>query len=183
MARITLWLAASVAVTIAAAGAPAWACGDDQTVAAGARATAVAPGLAVAFSTQTLADFARSPAPVLAPAALTAEQAAAFARSFRATPDGFFARLTLERFDVVVNGTCVSTAAPGRPAAPTGPSADVRISGSETGLAASFRRYGAAYEVEFACRGAGDELGAACVSREQASAFIDGLVRVGGGAP
>jgi hypothetical protein len=119
--------------------------------------------------------------PVLAPGDLTREQAAGFAERFRATPDGYFARLSLTNLDVVLNGTRRYAVAPEREGATATYTSQVRISESETGLAASFSRFGADYEIEFSCRGPGGEETPDCITEAEARALIDRLVAVGAG--
>jgi len=195
--RRAVQLAAAVGLTLLAASAAAWVSSQngpaattvaqlgDATPARGAR-DVQAPQIDRAaaralFGADAATRFDRSVVPVLAPETITPEQAARFATSFRATPDGYFGRLPQAGFDVVINGTRAFAVAPPSAGAPVRDMSEVRISQSETGLAASFSRYGADYEVEFACRGAGDELGARCLSAEEARALVDALVPVGGG--
>ncbi len=128
------------------------------------------------------ARFADATVPVLAPAGMSRGQAVQFTESFRATPDGYFARMSLEEFDVVVNGTRIYARAPEAAGAP--PARDTsqyQYSESETGMSVTFSRFGADYSVDFVCRGAGDEGGSECVSEAEAAELVGRLVPVGGG--
>jgi hypothetical protein len=129
---------------------------------------------ATAFTGDTRGGTQQSPVPVLAPGGMTAAQSEEFARRFRATPDGYFARVSFGAYDVVVNGSTRRSGA--------GDSA-IRISETETGLAAMFSRAGADYQVEFSCRGPGSEAGARCITEDQARAFVAALIAYDGNAP
>lgn len=125
--------------------------------------------------------FAPATVPVLAPSGMSTEQAAGFARSFRATPSGYFARMSGDDFDVVINGTrAYAVAPPSAGARPRDTSAN-QFSESETGLGVTFARFGADYSVDFVCRGGGDEAGMECISQEAAASFVERLIPVGGG--
>jgi hypothetical protein len=167
---------AALALAIAAATAPIALAAAAVTETAGARPVQHAFNDAGSpFDPAATASFDASPAPVLAPGGLTMSEAAAFARSFHATPDGFFARVSLSRYDLVVNGSTSAAAASARGLS------EVRVSETETGLAAMFRRDGADYMLEFVCRGPGGETGARCATPEEARALTATLIRVGGG--
>ncbi len=109
---------------------------------------------------------AQSPIPVLAPSGMTPAQADEFSQRLRATPDGYFSRVSFGDYDIVVNGSTRRSA--------TADSA-IRFSETETGLAAIFARDGADYQVEFSCRGPGSEAGVRCVTEAQARAFVEGF--------
>jgi hypothetical protein len=178
-------IAASAAAWVSLRGEPSTVTdvqlGGDPTPERGVRQVEPAPAVAAAFDAEALARFNAAPTPVLAPSQLSADGAAQFARTFRATPDGYFARVDLPGFDVVVNGSRAFGVAPESAGARSGEISQLRISESETGLSAMFRRYGVDYQIEFACRGPGDEAGARCITPEEARAVVDSLVAVGGG--
>jgi FlaG/FlaF family flagellin (archaellin) len=117
---------------------------------------------------------------VLAPRNMTGDQTAEFTARFRATPDGYFSRVSFDSYDVVINGT-KSVSAAGRSGA-TRDASEIRISETENGLSATFNRDGANYLVEFSCPGPGNEAGVACIGEADARAFVANLVTVTGGA-
>jgi hypothetical protein len=125
--------------------------------------------------------FAAASVPVLAPASMSRDQATGFVDSYRTTPDGYFARLDLEEFDVVVNGTRAFAVAPESAGARTRDTSQIQYSETDTGVAVTFNRFGADYSIEFVCPGAGGEGGAACVTEAKAAEFVERLVPVGGG--
>jgi hypothetical protein len=126
------------------------------------------------------AAFAGATVPVLAPAAMSTEQADSFEDSYRATPDGYFARMAMNGYDVVVNGTRVFAVAPEAAGAPPArDTSEIQYSETDTGASVTFNRFGADYSIEFVCRGPGGE--PSCVSEAQATEFVERLVPVGGG--
>ncbi|MGD2133815.1 MAG: hypothetical protein PVI23_13555 [Maricaulaceae bacterium] len=126
--------------------------------------------------------FAGAPVPVLAPGAISPEQARRFAETFRPTPDGFFARIGYDAYDVVVNGTRVyATPPPAAEPITARRMSDLKVSESETGLSVTFSMFGADYSLDFVCRGAGEEESADCVGEEAAAEIARNLVPVGGG--
>ncbi len=126
------------------------------------------------------AKFAESSVPVLAPAAMSTDQAETFADSYQTTPDGYFARMPSEEFDVVVNGTRAYAVAPEAAGAQTRDTSAFQFSESDTGLSVTFNRFGADYSIDFVCRGAGGDAGG-CVDETKAAEFVERLVPVGGG--
>jgi hypothetical protein len=126
------------------------------------------------------ATFASASVPVLAPSAMSREQASSFVSSYRTTPDGYFARMALDEFDVVVNGTRMFAVAPEAAGAPSRDTTQYQFSESDTGLSVTFNRFGADYSIDFVCRGPGGE-GSACVTEAKAAEFVERLVPVGGG--
>jgi hypothetical protein len=138
----TLALVAAVAAAIVfSATASAWIDGfSSEPPVRLAAASLPEPGGGAALDAATLAKMATSPIPVLVPNTLSATQASEIARRFRAVPDGYFVRISYERYDVVLNGARAARAAD----AP-----QVQISESETGLSASFARDGGEYLIEF----------------------------------
>lgn len=106
---------------------------------------------------------AQSLIPVLAPSGMSPAQADEFAQRLRVTPDGYFSRVSFAAYDLVVNGSTRRS----------GPAdSAIRLSQTETGLAAMFARDGADYQVEFSCRGPGSEAGVHCVSEAEALAVV-----------
>jgi hypothetical protein len=193
-AKRALQAAVVVVLTLIAASAAAWVGlrgepsavtdvqpGGDPTPERGVRQVEPVSAIAATFDAEALAKFNDASTPVLAPSQLSPEATAQFARTFRATPDGYFARVDLPGFDVVVNGSRAFGVAPESAGARSGEVSQLRISESETGLSAMFRRYGVDYQIEFVCRGPGDEAGARCVTPEEARAVVEALVPVGGG--
>jgi hypothetical protein len=126
--------------------------------------------------------FAGASVPVLAPPGISHDQAAQFTESYRTTKDGYFARWSAERYDVVLNGTR-SYAQPPKEAgaSPARDLSKAQVSSTETGLSAALSRFGADYSIEIVCRGAGAERGQGCATREEAAALADDLAPVGGG--
>jgi len=125
--------------------------------------------------------FASASVPVLAPSGMTSNQAAGFARSYRTTPDGYFARMSGDDYDVVINGTHAYAVAPPDAGARTRDTSTYQFSESETGLGVTFGRFGADYAVDFECRGSGDEAGMDCITQQAATRFVERLIPVGGG--
>lgn len=125
--------------------------------------------------------FAPATVSVLAPSGMSSEQAAGFARSFRATPSGYFARMSGDDFDVVINGTRAYAVAPPSAGARSRDTSANQFSESETGLGVTFARFGADYSVDFVCRGGGNEAGMECISQQAAARFVERLIPVGGG--
>lgn len=138
------------------------------------------PATTQAFTGGDASQFADASVPVLAPAAMSTEQAETFSDSYRTTPDGYFAQMPTDQFDVVVNGTRNFTVAPESAGAQTRDTSDIQFSESDTGLSATFNRFGADYSIDFVCRGGGD-VGGACVDEAEAAEFVNRLVPVGGG--
>jgi len=132
------------------------------------------------FPSGAAARFADARVPVLAPASMSRDQAGAFLSSFRPTSDGFFARLGLEDFDVVMNGTRLYAVAPEGAGAPRRDAAGPQFSQTENGMSVSFNRFGADYSIDFVCRGSGGEEGSDCVTEAKAAEFVQRLVPVGG---
>jgi hypothetical protein len=140
-----------------------------------ARPAATAMGLDVG-------KFADASVPVVAPSSLSQEQSDQLTSSYRATPDGYFARWSDEDFDVVVNGTRVYSDAPAAAGAPAARDLSTpKVSETETGMSVTVSKFGADYNIELVCRGAGDEGGSGCATQEEAEALVDRLVPVGGG--
>jgi hypothetical protein len=133
------------------------------------------------FPDDARTKFAGAQVPVLAPVGLSEEQAQRFVDTFRATPDGYFARMSMPEFDVVVNGTKIYAIPPESAGATERDTTELHVTESEDGMSATFNRFGADYSVEFACRGAGGEEGAKCLTEAQAREFVERLIAVGGG--
>lgn len=121
--------------------------------------------------------FADAVVPVLAPASMSTDQASGFADSYRATPDGYFARMAMDSYDVVVNGTRAFAVAPESAGARPRDTSQVLFSETDTGASVTFNRFGADYSIEFVCRGAGET----CVTEAQATELVERLVPIGGG--
>ena len=161
--------------------------GGDPTPTRGTRSVEFPVGIESAprehgFSDDAAARFAGATVPVLAPVGLSADQVARFADTYRSTPDGYFARVGYDEYDVVMNGTRAYAVAPQASEPITAEEMrDWKVSESETGLSVTFSRYGADYSLDFVCRGAGDEESADCVEEEAAAEMARNLVAVGGG--
>lgn len=97
------------------------------------------------------------------------------ALEFRPTADGYFAVLAGEDYDMIINGTDRLLAAEG---ASTSGAEDLRYEETLTGAQVAFRRYGASYLVQFACKGAAAVTGG-CIAQDDALAAVEDLLIAG----
>ena len=133
------------------------------------------------FSQRAIDAFDRVPAIVVAPSGMVDAEKQEFSRTFRATPDGYFARLTGDDHDVIINGTLAYSVAPASVVVRrrTGPY-NIQKSIGETDIA--FSDFGGDYLVQFVCHEYSDQEGG-CVTDEEAVAFYERFVPLGGGIP
>jgi hypothetical protein len=142
---------------------------------------AIASAPKAAFDVQVQTASVGSPVPMLAPpsVAVTASGLESEAPVVRVTDDGYFATFEGPRYDVTVHGTKAFYMAPaGAPGAKSdmagkdktkAPDTDFAFALGEGEAQVTFRRYGADYMIQFACKtGPAD---AACISRTDAIAF------------
>ncbi len=132
------------------------------------------------YSARVIAAFDAVPAIVVAPSGMTQAQKDEFSRTFRATPDGFFARLTFDDHDVVINGTLAFTVPPEslRFQRRTGRYFVQKAEG-ETDIA--FSSFGGDYLVQFICHEYSEGDVGGCVTDEEAIALFERIVPLGGG--
>lgn len=124
------------------------------------------------YSSATTSRLSASPVPVIGPAEEASPQGRAFADSFRATRDGFFATFESEFGPVALSGTQrfarradLSTAGADYP---------MRLEEAYSGVTLAFGRYGVDYLLEFECVDT-------CPDEDGARAFAESLIVVGGG--
>lgn len=131
------------------------------------------------FTQRAIDAFDRVPAIVVAPSGLTDNQKQEFSRTFRATPDGYFVRLTGDDHDVIINGTLAYSVAPASVVVRrrTGPYTVQKALG-ETDIA--FSDFGGDYLIQFVCHEYTEEEGG-CVTDDEAVAFYQRFVPLGGG--
>lgn len=113
------------------------------------------------------------PVPVFLPSFPAAVQGGEAGVRFQPVSDGYYAFLPGQTYDVVINGTNRTFAAPGSSGRVR--SDEMVFQVTTTGAQVSFARYGADYLVEFECRVlvAGQP---ACIGEEEALAFAGELV-------
>jgi hypothetical protein len=132
------------------------------------------------FDEKTIDAFAAVPSIVVAPSGMTQEEKDEFSRTFRATPDGYFASLTRDGYDVVINGTLAYSVAPeSLRLQPRTGRYHVQKSEGETGIA--FSDFGGDYLIQFICQEYVEDQVGGCVSDEEAIAFFERIVPLGGG--
>lgn len=96
---------------------------------------------------------------------------------FRPLGDGYFANVRGETYDMLINGT--------DRLGPTPPGADkldedaFRFEETMTGAQVSFKRYGASYLVEFACKDPAAAITGSCISEEEALAAVKDMLIAG----
>jgi hypothetical protein len=194
---IKILAAGSAALAAAAFAAPASAQQDRAAAAAsrfndpvperamravprGAAPSALVSRSVQGFAERTLDAFEAVPSIVVAPSGMSQGERDEFSRSFRATPDGYFARLTRDDYDVVINGTLAYTVAPAslRFQRRTG-RYFIQKSEGETGI--SFSDFGGDYLIQFVCHEFTEGQVGGCVSDEEAVALFERIVPLGGG--
>lgn len=150
-----------------------------RAVPRGAAPAALVSRMIVGYTDAALDAFEEVPAIVVAPSGLTDLQKTEFSRTFRATPDGYFARLTGDDHDVVINGTLAYTVAPesvrfqrraGR--------YHIQKGLGETDVA--FSDFGGDYLIQFICHEYTEQEGG-CVTDAEAVAMFERMVPLGGG--
>lgn len=187
MKRPFLLAAATCAGLATLPAVPAAAQFEDQvavtrmrSVPRSAEPSALASRLIAGFSERTIDAFEAAPAIVVAPSGMTDAEREEFGRTFRATSDGYFARLTGDDHDVVINGTLAYSVAPAsvRFQRITGAYRIQKAEG-ETGLA--FQDFGGDYLLQFICHSFVEGQDGGCVTDEEAVAFYNRIVPLGGG--
>lgn len=93
---------------------------------------------------------------------------------FRPLGDGYFALIRGETYDMLINGTDRLSAAP--PGAAALPEDAFRFEETMTGAQVSFKRYGASYLVEFACKDPLTAVAGSCISEEDALVAVDDML-------
>lgn len=95
--------------------------------------------------------------------------------TFTPVPDGYFAVVQGDAYDMIINGSDKLVAAPeGMEPLATG---DMRFEDTLTGSQVTFSRYGASYLVEFACKDAAPST--SCVSEDDAVKAVEDLLLAG----
>ena len=94
---------------------------------------------------------------------------------FTEVPDGYFAVVTGETYDVIINGTDRLVAAPDY--LPEIDTSDMRFEDTMTGSQIAFNRYGASYLVEFACKG--PPSARSCIEEDDAKQVVEDLLLAG----
>ncbi|MEM6535544.1 MAG: hypothetical protein AAF613_07890 [Pseudomonadota bacterium] len=94
---------------------------------------------------------------------------------FTEVPDGYFAVVTGEAYDVIINGTDRLLAAPSN--LPEIDASQMRFEDTMTGSQISFNRYGASYLVEFACKGPPNAN--SCIEEDDAKQAVEELLLAG----
>jgi hypothetical protein len=145
-----------------------------------AAASALVSTFLEGYSDRVIAAFDAVPAIVVAPSGMTQEQKDEFSRTFRATPDGFFAVLTFDDHDVVINGTLAFTVPPEtlRFQRRTG---RYFVQKAEGETAISFSSFGGDYLIQFVCHEYSEGDVGGCVTDDEAIALFDRIVPLGGG--
>jgi len=132
------------------------------------------------FTERSIDAFDAVPAIVVAPSSMSQDERDEFARTFRATPDGYFARLTRDDYDVVINGTLAYSVPPAslRFRRRTGRFFVQKAQG-ETDI--SFSDFGGDYLIQFICHEYDEDQIGGCVDDDEATALFDRMVPLGGG--
>ncbi len=168
-------------------GIPGAARFEDQTVATrmrpvprGAAPSALVSRMVQGYTEATLDKFEAVPAIVIAPSGMTAEQRDEFSQTFRATPDGYFANLTMDGYDVVINGTLAYSVAPENVRFQR-MSGRYRIQKGEGSTDIAFSDFGGDYLLQFICQEYVEGQEGGCVSDADAVALFERMVPLGGG--
>lgn len=132
------------------------------------------------YDEKTIDAFDAVPAIVVAPSDMTQAEKDEFSETFRATPDGYFASLTRDGYDIVINGTLAYSVAPEslRLQRRTG-RYHIQKTEGETDIA--FSDFGGDYLVQFICHEYSEGDIGGCISDEDAVAFFERIVPLGGG--
>lgn len=96
---------------------------------------------------------------------------------FRPLGDGYFANVRGETYDMLINGT--DRLAPTPPGASPLPQDTFRFEETMIGAQVSFKRYGASYLVEFACKDAATAITGSCVTEDEALAAVNDMLIAG----
>lgn len=160
---------------------------EDQTVVTrmrpvprGAAPSALVSRMVQGYDEKTIDAFEAVPAIVVAPSGLAQEQKDEFSRTFRATPDGYFARLTMDSYDVVINGTLAYSVAP-ETVRFQRTSGRYRLQKAEGETDIAFSDFGGDYLLQFICHEFVEDQEGGCVSDEDAIALFERMVPLGGG--
>lgn len=168
-------------------GVPGAARFEDQAVVTrmrpvprGAAPSALVSRMVQGYTEATLDKFEAVPAIVIAPSGMTQEQRDEFSQTFRATPDGYFAVLTMDGYDVVINGTLAYSVAP-ETVRFERLSGRYRLQKGEGSTDIAFSDFGGDYLISFICQAYVEGVEGGCVSDEEAVALFDRMVPLGGG--
>jgi hypothetical protein len=160
---------------------------EDQTVVTrmrpvprGAAPSALVSRMVQGYTETTLDKFEAVPAIVVAPSGMTQEQRDEFSRTFRATPDGYFASLTMDGYDVVINGTLAYSVAP-ETLRFQRTSGRYNLQKGEGSTDIAFADFGGDYLISFICQVYVEGQEGGCVSDEDAVALFERMVPLGGG--
>lgn len=96
---------------------------------------------------------------------------------FRPLGDGYFALVRGETYDMLINGT--DRLGPKPPGAPALSENDFRFEENMTGAQVSFKRYGASYLVEFACKDPDARVTDPCINETEALAAVRDMLIAG----
>jgi hypothetical protein len=134
----------------------------------------------VGYDEKVIDAFDVVPAIVVAPSGMSQAEKDEFSETFRATPDGYFASLTREGYDVVINGTLAYSVAPeSLRLQPRTGRYHVQKSEGETDIA--FSDLGGDYLIQFICQEYSEGEIGGCISDDDAVAFFERIVPLGGG--
>jgi len=117
------------------------------------------------------------PVPVLLPGNAVSAASGPDGLQFRPLNDGYFAVIKGEIYDMLINGT--DRLGPTPPGAAALEEGSARFEETMTGAQVSFKRYGASYLVEFACKDPGTAIKGACVTEEEAMLAIEDMLIAG----
>lgn len=123
--------------------------------------------------------FNEATIPVLAPNDLSPQERTAFANSFRAVEDGYFAVIPRGDTDMLVNGTRSFAIAPQLVKEFQRDGVTYLYQEGDGHVSISFTRYGADYLFQFECRD-GEGYANDCTDEDEVVAIIDRLAIVGG---
>jgi len=96
---------------------------------------------------------------------------------FRPLGDGYFAKVRGETYDMLINGT--DRLAPTPPGATPLAQNTFRFEETMIGAQVSFKRYGASYLVEFACKEVSTAVTGSCVTEDEALAAVNDMLIAG----
>lgn len=117
------------------------------------------------------------PVPVLLPGNAVSAASGPDGLQFRPLNDGYFAVIKGETYDMLINGT--DRIGPTPPGAAQMEEGSARFEETMTGAQVSFKRYGASYLVEFACKDPATAIKGACVTEEEAMLVIEDMLIAG----
>ena len=124
----------------------------------------------------SVASGSNPPVPVLLPDMGVSAASGTSGLQFRPTPDGYFAVLPGEAYDLIINGSDKLVAVDGADAVPP---SELVFEETLTGAQVSFSRYGASYLAEFMCKDEATALKGSCIGESDAKAIVQELLIAG----